>query len=324
MCLDAACASTLMALAYAAESLQSGRIDMAVVGGASYCDFEGLVLFSQSQAASNTGSRPFDEEADGLVAAEGYVMLVVKTLERAMADGDPIQAVIRGIGIASDGRGKSLWAPRREGQIEAFRRAYRGGLEPSWLQYLEGHATSTQIGDATEVNALSEVLLEYLPPGKKIPLGAVKANIGHTLETAGMAGLVKTVLALQRRTIPPVINVRKLNSAIDWDKSPFFVPTTALPWPEPPAGQPRRAGVNAFGIGGLNAHVVLDDHVPPASTRVRGVELPAVRPPRQGDDDQAIAVIGASALVPGALTLDAFWELLTSGRDPKSEAPRQR
>lgn len=322
--MDAACASTLMALAYAAEALQSERIEMAVVGGASYCDFEGLVLFSQAQSTSGTGSRPFDVDADGLIAAEGYVMLVLKTLERALADRDPIQAVIRGIGVASDGRGRSLWAPRREGQIEAVRRAYEGGLEAGWLQYLEGHATSTQIGDATEFNAMAEVLQEFLPPGTKIPLGAVKANIGHTLETAGMAGLVKTVLAMQHRTIPPVINVRQLNPVIDWERSPFFVPTSAMPWPEPPAGQPRRAAVNAFGIGGLNAHVVLDDQPPVPATQVRGVDVPAATPRRQGDDDQAIAVIGASVLAPGALNLDAFWELLTSGRDPKGDVPVQR
>jgi acyl transferase domain-containing protein len=110
---------------------------MAIVGGASYCKSDTLVLFSQAQSLSARGSRPFDADADGLILAEGYAVIVIKTLAKALADGDPIQAVIRGIGMATDGRGKSLWAPRKEGQIAAIRRAYEGQLDPRRLQYVE-------------------------------------------------------------------------------------------------------------------------------------------------------------------------------------------
>ncbi len=127
--LNSACASSLHAILVGARALQLGRIDMAVVGGASDCKSDSLVLFSNARAMSKTGTRPFDEAADGLVIAEGYIAIVMKTLERAIADGDPIQAVVRGAGISSDGKGKSLWAPRKEGQIKAMERAYRAGVE---------------------------------------------------------------------------------------------------------------------------------------------------------------------------------------------------
>ena len=161
---------------------------MAVVGGASYCKSDTLVLFSHAQSLSAQGSRPFDADADGLILAEGYVALVVKTVARALADGDTIQAVIRGIGMSTDGRGKSLWAPRKEGQMLAIQRAYEPDIDVARLQYLEAHATSTQIGDATELQALAEALSGRLPPGHKIPIGSVKANVGHTLEAAGTDG----------------------------------------------------------------------------------------------------------------------------------------
>ena len=153
-----------------------------------------------------------------MICSEGYVCLVLKTLPRALADGDRIQAVIRGAGMSSDGRGKSLWAPRREGQVKAMERAYRHGLEMSTLQYIEAHATSTNLGDATELNALTEVLGKCFPPGKKIPITSVKANIGHALEAAGVSSVIKNVLCLQHRTFVPAIGIKSLNSKIDWDE----------------------------------------------------------------------------------------------------------
>ena len=207
---------------------------MAIAGGASDCKSDSLVLFAAAQSMSATGSRPFDADADGLVIGEGYTAVVMKTLARAVADGDPIYAVVRGLGVSSDGRGKSLWAPRKEGQVEAMRRAYRGGLDMGDLQYVEAHATATQLGDATELSTLGEVLKDHLPPGKKIPVTSVKANIGHTLEAAGLAGVIKVVLCMQHRMFAPAINIRKLNPKIDWEHSPVYIPQQPEPWPEPP------------------------------------------------------------------------------------------
>ncbi|GAF83374.1 unnamed protein product, partial [marine sediment metagenome] len=170
MAVNAACASSLQALLLAGRALQRGKIDMAIVGGASVCGLDWLVLFSQARSVSASESRPFDHRADGLIIAEGYVAVVVKTLARAAADGDPIQAVIRGIGVSSDGRGRSLWAPRREGQVEAIRRAYGSDVEPANVQYIEAHATGTPLGDATEIASLAEAFDGVFPAGKKIPI----------------------------------------------------------------------------------------------------------------------------------------------------------
>ena len=322
--LNAACSSSLMALAAAADDLLLGRSDMAVVGGSSHCRFDSLVLFSKAQSVSATGSRPFDAAADGLVTAEGYVIVLVKTLRRALADGDPVQAVIRGIGVSSDGRGKSLWAPRAEGQAEAIRRAHADLLDPARLGYIEAHATSTSVGDATEVRALADALRDHLPPGRQVPIGSVKANIGHTLETAGLAGLVKAVLCMQRQTIPPVPGIDQLNPDIDWDATPLVVPRQQQPWPAT-GGLPRRAAVNSFGIGGLNAHVVLDEFTgtpPPAAA-----ETPRPLAPRafsEVPEADGIAIVGMAAVAPGAVSAAALWDLLAAESRPFTEVPADR
>ena len=326
MAFDAACASSMRALGHGARALQLGQIDMALIGSASYCSSDTLILFSQAQSVSPSGSRPFGEDADGLVASEGYVTLLIKTLDRAIADGDPISAVIRGIGLSSDGKGKSLWAPRPEGQTEAILRAYGPDISMKDLQYLEMHATSTQVGDATELSALKTAFENQIPPGVKIPIGSVKANVGHTLETAGLASVVKTVLAMQNEIIPSQINVGRLNQKVDWESLPFFVPREPLQWNAPGEGQPRRAAVNAFGIGGLNVHVVIDQYLPSASsaTPVSNVASGGRVSLKPESPSEAIAIIGRGAIFPGARTIDALWETFCSGQDHISEVPADR
>ncbi|MBA4017501.1 MAG: hypothetical protein C0483_10045 [Pirellula sp.] len=313
--IDAACASSLVALQAASAALENDRIDAALVCGASYNKSDSLVLFSHAQSCSATGSRPFDATADGLIGSEGYVVLAVKTLARARADGDTIHAVIRGIGVSSDGRGRSLWAPRKEGQLEAVRRAYDAAVDPTTIQYVEMHATSTQVGDATEISALAAFFADR-PPKGPIPIGSVKSNIGHTLETAGLAGLLKTVLAMKHRVIPASIHVGELNRNVDWANTRLEVVRNATSWPEPRAGVPRRAAVNAFGIGGLNVHVVLEEF------DAVGAYAAPQRVRRGGGE--AVAIVGRGAVLPGAFTLQAFRELCRSQRDARSEAPRSR
>ena len=321
MAIDAACASSLQAMMLAIHALQQDRIEMAVVGSASYCKSDTLVLFSQAQSVSAKDSRPFDASADGLICSEGYIALVLKTLPRALADGDPIQCVIRGLGMSTDGKGKSLWVPRKEGQIVAIRRAYEQGLDCKRLQYLEAHATSTQVGDATEMVALTEALAGNFAPGQRVPIGASKGNVGHTLETAGVAGLTKVVLAMQNAIIPPAVHIEKLNPKIDWDRIPFYVPTQAEPWNEHRDGHPRRAAVNAFGIGGLNIHVVVDEFV---AAQPKSFYMSSAPNSEAARRNEPIAVIGMGTVFPGAHTLDAFWDLLVSGQTALSELPADR
>jgi acyl transferase domain-containing protein/short-subunit dehydrogenase len=319
--INSACASSLQAMLLGARALQLGHVDMAIAGGASDCKGDTLVLFSHARALSSTGSRPFDSEADGIVCGEGYGALVMKTLDRALADGDRIWSVIRGLGVSSDGRGKSLWAPRKEGQIKAMQRAYRGGLAMGDIEYLEAHATATKLGDATELNTLIELLGGQFPAGKRIPITSVKANIGHALEMAGIAGVIKTCLAMQNEIIPPAINIRELNTNIDWANAPVYVPTTAVAWPKHADGSARRAGVNAFGIGGLNMHCVLDEFT--EASRALVAPSAAVKRAASAEDD-AIAVIGLGCVLPGASNPTEFWNLLESGRDPKIPLPLER
>jgi len=326
LAVNSACASSLQAVLLAGRALQLGRVDMAVAAGASDCKGDSLVLFSAAQTLTTSASRPFDADADGLVISEGYVALVLKTLPKALADGDRVLAVIRGMGISSDGKGKSLWAPRKEGQIKAMERAYAHGLEMSELQYVEAHATATQLGDATELNTLAEALKDKLPPGRKIPVTSVKANIGHSLEVAGIAGMIKTILAMQHGVVPPAINIRQLNPKIDWENSPVYVPTQPVAWPAPAGNKPRRGGVNAFGIGGLNMHVVIDEFTESARQLVRAPQIraSAENGRKAPAADDAVAIVGMSCIFPGAKNLAGFWDLLVSGRDPKTHVTPDR
>lgn len=308
--IDAACSSSLVALALGALALERGDVDVAVVGGASYAQVSSLILFSQAQSCSATGSRPFDAEADGLVGSEGYVAMVLKTEERARRDGDTIHAVVRGIGLSTDGRGRHLWAPRKEGQTAAMQRAYGTTIDPAGIQYVEAHATSTQVGDATEIESMAE-FFGPRPDGARIPIGSVKSNIGHTLETAGLASLLKVILAMEHEAIPPTINIDTLSDAIDWDAVPFEVTRTVRPWARP-EGDVRRAGVSAFGIGGLNVHLVVEEprDTPP--------------PPRPAPSREPIAIVGRGVVVPGAGNVPALDAFLRKGVPALRDAPESR
>ena len=330
MVVDAACASSLVALAMAASALVSGQIDVAMVAGASFNKSDSLILFSQAQSCSATQSRPFDDAADGLIGSEGYVVLIIKTLQAAQAQGDRIHAIIRGIGISSDGRGKSLWAPRKEGQCTAIERAYSDEVTPDSIQFVEAHATSTQVGDATEMEALATFFQGKLPPGQKLPVGSVKSNIGHTLETAGLAGLLKTILAIQHRVIPPSINIDRLNETIPWDRIPLFVAQESRPWTVPSGCQLRRAAVNAFGIGGLNVHVVVEEGTTSATVeKTTSHRLPASQHSTNDHcknigDQEPIAVIGRGLVLPGALNIASFARLLNQAKCVIKSPPNSR
>ena len=327
MAVDAACASSLYALQTAANALLHGRIAMAVVGGAANTNWQSLILFSQAQALSANGSFPFDSRADGFISSDGYAAILIKTLGQALADGDTIYGVIRGIGISNDGHGKSLWAPRKEGQIEAIKRAYTNHMNPGRIQYIEAHGTSTQLGDATEIEALAAVFGDCFLNGTKIPIASVKANIGHTLETSGLAGLIKILLSMQHETIPAAINFQHPSPKIDWENIPFFVPKTKSHWPVHEDGYPRCAAMDSFGIGGLNVHLVVEQYSAEKSSEVFIKGTPNNNDNTNAelnDNDNAIAIIGMGTIFPGARSLSAFWDLIKSGNDPRSNVGRER
>ncbi|MDW4904119.1 beta-ketoacyl synthase N-terminal-like domain-containing protein, partial [Streptomyces sp. ADMS] len=263
MTVDAACASSLGAVKAAVSELLERRSDMMLVGG---CDAENTIFmylcFSKTPAFSKAGSiRPFDENADGTLIGEGIGMLALRRLSDAERDGNRIYAVIRGIGSSSDGRFKSIYAPRKEGQMAALRRAYEDAdCSPASVELFEAHGTGTAVGEATELSALSAVVSEHTEERQFAAVGSVKSQIGHTKAAAGAAGMIKLALALHHRLLPPTINVDTPNPALDWPESPFYVSTQTRPWIRDPRREQRRAGVSSFGFGGTNFHLVLEEH----------------------------------------------------------------
>lgn len=257
---DAACASSLAALQMAAHELRSGNCDVMIAGGVDTNNSAmGYLSFSKTPAfTAHDRMRPFDADSDGMLIGEGIGMLVLRRLADAERDGQRIYAVVTGIGASSDGKYKSIYAPRLEGQELALRRAYRdANCHPTSIGLIEAHGTGTPTGDPTELAALTRVFSEGDGPTEPIALGSVKSQIGHTKVAAGAASLIKTAMALYDKVLPPTINVETPHAAIGHTDSPFYVNTRARPWF---SRGPRRAGVSSFGFGGTNFHVVLEEH----------------------------------------------------------------
>jgi acyl transferase domain-containing protein/acyl carrier protein/NAD(P)-dependent dehydrogenase (short-subunit alcohol dehydrogenase family) len=260
---DAACASAMAAISAAVEGLVANHFDMAITGGIDRnMGASTFVKFCKIGALSATGTRPYADGADGFVMGEGAVIFLLKRLADAERDRDKIYAVLRGVAGASDGRGKGITAPNPIGQKLAIERAWQtAGLSPATATLVEGHGTSTRVGDAVEVESLMNVLGSFqLPPGS-VALGSVKSNIGHLKGAASAAGLLKTALALRDKVLPPSVNCERPNPNIDFARSPLYVNTKLKPWTVP-ADSVRRAGLSAFGFGGTNFHAVLEEYIP--------------------------------------------------------------
>ncbi|MGP2439241.1 aminotransferase class I/II-fold pyridoxal phosphate-dependent enzyme [Streptomyces sp. JW3] len=254
--LDAACSGGLIAVANAVHALRAGRSRIALAGGAQLVLTPDLLIgLCRIGAISRSGRcLPFGAEADGFVLGEGAGMLVLRPLTDALAGGDRVYAVIRGVGTANDGTVQGGMHPQAAGQLRALRRAYRdAGLAPDAVGYLEAHGTATTVGDPVEIGALREL---RGADGAPAYLGAVKAVVGHSLAAAGLAGLMKAALAVHRGLVPPQPAFGLTGSA-GLDAARLTVPTRVTPWPD--AGQPRRAGVSAFGFGGTGVHLVLEE-----------------------------------------------------------------
>lgn len=260
---DAACAAALAAFHAAIEQLRSGTSDMVIVGGADATNNPMCYMsFSKTHALSPQGrSRPFDESGDGIGLGEGIGVCILKRLRDAERDGDKIYAVIKGIGSSSDGKNKSLTAPYPPGQIKAVERAYADAeINPTTVSLIEAHGTGTVVGDSAEITTLSEVFGSRTDAKRFAAVGSVKSMIGHTKTVAGMASMIKTALALKHRVLPPTIGVDKPTSRFDFAQSPFYINSKTRPWIEDMGEHPRRAGVSAFGFGGTNFHVVLEEY----------------------------------------------------------------
>ncbi|HUJ60169.1 MAG TPA: aminotransferase class I/II-fold pyridoxal phosphate-dependent enzyme [Kofleriaceae bacterium] len=255
--IDAACSSSLVATCDAVLALRAGVCDRAIAGGV-YLNLtpDNLVGFSRIGAISPSDAcRPFDEKADGFVLGEGVGAVVLRRLDDALRDGDRIYAVIRGVGINNDGRGEGPMTPRFEGQLDAIARAHAEvDFTPDAIGFVEAHGTATGVGDATELGALRDYFAAHAGGPIACALSSVKANIGHTMSAAGVAGLIKTALVIDRAIIPPQAGFARPHERLAIDGSGFHIATE----PRPFRGAPRRAAVSSFGFGGTNCHLVLE------------------------------------------------------------------
>ncbi|CAA6806979.1 MAG: omega-3 polyunsaturated fatty acid synthase subunit, PfaA, partial [uncultured Aureispira sp.] len=260
---DAACAASLSAVKMALSELVEGRADMMLTGGVDtdnspfmYMSFSKTPAFSKSNVIS-----PFSDKADGMLIGEGLGMVVLKRLEDAERDGDTIYAVIKGVGTSSDGRFKSVYAPRPSGQAMAMNRAYEeAGYESKTVGLIEAHGTGTNAGDACEMTSMGMVFSANNNEKAHIALGTVKSQVGHTKAAAGAAGLLKAVLALHHKVLPPTLNVDQPTSKVDMKDSPLYINTETRPWLK--SSYPRRASISAFGFGGINVHIALEEYKP--------------------------------------------------------------
>ncbi|MBV9771244.1 MAG: type I polyketide synthase, partial [Bryobacterales bacterium] len=258
--LDTACSSSLVAVHLAVTSLRAGNCNMAFAGGANAILHPlTAVMFSQAGMLSPDGRcKAFDERADGFVRSEGAGVVLLKRLSDAMADGDPVSAVIRGSAINNDGPTSPMMTPSRIGQELVLRAAYQdAGMSPSLVDYMEAHGTGTAVGDPIEMEALGAVIGQNRANGEICRIGSSKTNVGHLEGGAGVVGLIKTVLSLEHRQIPPSLHCQTLNPRIPWHELPFQVQHDLTAWPNT-NGRPPLAGVNSFGISGSNAHVVVE------------------------------------------------------------------
>ncbi|MDR2168753.1 MAG: hypothetical protein LBP59_01260 [Planctomycetaceae bacterium] len=394
--LDAACASSLVAVDCARADILAGKIQGALVGGISAMTMLTPVLFSKNFAATAELSRPFDAAADGMVGSMGIVFIFLKPLSIAERDGDTILGLIRGVGFASDGRGKSLWAPRAEGELLAMKRAYcETGITPQQLTYLEAHATSTNVGDSTELKSIENLLKytadelsqnytqlsdtpdnftpnDFLYENKstnsnddginvtknidtkinetkinvtknhvkrKLAIGSVKANFGHTFEAAGLVGLMKILQICRNKTIPPQINISQLHPDICNRQLPFFIPLELTQLTDENEDENKNEdknenntarfyAVNAFGVGGLNAHLILQDYKKNNTPKLDQNILQELDQNKLQDKQQtpkapqankrkSIAVIGMGCVYPRAFSVEQFNTILNQKIDPK-------
>ncbi|PEP90341.1 polyketide synthase, partial [Bacillus wiedmannii] len=263
MSIDTACSSSLVAIAEACNSLILRTSDLALVGGVYAMAGPSMhIMTSKSGMLSPHGRcRTFDNQANGFVPGEGVGVVLLKRLSDAVRDQDPIHGVIRGWGVNQDGKTNGITAPSVNSQVALEKEVYeRFNIDPDTITLIEAHGTGTKLGDPIEVEALTESFRSYTDRTGYCALGSVKSNIGHLLTAAGIAGVIKVLLALKQRMLPPTIHFESLNEHISLEKSPFYVNTELQSW-EVAEGVPRRAGVSSFGFSGTNAHLVIEEYV---------------------------------------------------------------
>ena len=310
LAVDTACSSSLVATHLACQSIWNQECELALAGGVNVIlRPEGTIGFSKASMLAPDGRcKSFDARANGYVRSEGAGIVVLKPLSRAQADGDPVYAVIRGTAVNQDGRTAGISVPNRVAQEAMLREAYRqAGVSPEDVQYVEAHGTGTPVGDPIELSAIGHVVSQHRSRGDECIVGSVKTNIGHLEVASGIAGLIKAALSLQHRQIPPNLHFETPNPEIPFDSLRLRVPISLQSWPGVNSA-PRLAGVNSFGFGGTNAHVVLAEAPEAARTE-----------PRQDtSSDNRALLLPLSARSPEALQASARSYLAFLGNEASS------
>ena len=307
--IDAACATSFAAIDTAIKDLLSGDNDVAIVGGVNTNHTpEAFVGFSKLGALSADGSYPFDERAGGFVLGEGAGVVVLKRMKDAVADGDRIYCVVKGIGTSSDGKGRFIAAPSAEGQGYAIARAFenmRAPITPDDVDYIEAHGTSTLAGDSTEMETIKKMYTGSRPKG----VSSVKSQIGHLLGGAGNAGLIKVILSMQHKTLPPNGLFEKLSPKLHLDGTPLYVIKDVAEW-KIEQGRKRRAAVSSYGFGGINYHMVVEEFDGAYKALARKIFANTA----YDFNDDRIVITAIGTVLPGAQSADAFWSNMQSGK----------
>ncbi|MBS7531081.1 amino acid adenylation domain-containing protein [Hazenella sp. IB182353] len=263
MVIDTACSSSLVALHTAMKAVRQNECDMALVGGI-HIEIDHIrkdIALNSGIVSPTETCRAFSDDADGTIGGEGSVCILIKPLEKAVKDHDHIYAVLKGSAVVQDGaRSNGITAPSPDAQAETIVKAWQdANIDPTTISYIEAHGTGTRLGDPIEVSGIQKAYQSYTNQKQFIAMGSVKTNIGHLDSAAGLAGLVKTILSIQNKNIPPVLHYTKPNVFIDFENSPVYVNNRAQKW-QKIGGSPRRAGISSFGLSGTNVHVVLEEY----------------------------------------------------------------
>ncbi|MBL0713188.1 MAG: polyketide synthase, partial [Desulfosarcina sp.] len=325
--LDAACASSLLAVKLACDELRAGRSDAMLAGGAARTDVLYTQMgFTQLQALSPSGRcAPFDRSADGLVVGEGCGFVVLERLADALRHGDRIYGLIAAVGVSNDMRG-NLLAPDSEGQLRAMGMAYRNtGWRPSDVDLVECHGAGTPLGDRVELASLSALWQDEEVVSGQCPIGSIKSMIGHLLTGAGMAGLIKVLLAMGNKTLPPSLHYHRSFDGSPLEDGPFRVQTDPAPWMRRARGRPRRAAVSAFGFGGINAHLLVEEWpARPTPLPKTAVADPPLASMVKTSSDAVIAIVGMDAHIGCLQGLPALQEALFKGQPHFRQASAAR
>lgn len=277
--IDTACSSSLVSIDHACRAIRTGSCDMAIAGGVRLSllpvDKENYKIGIESQ---DCATRTFDDQATGSGLGEGIGIVVLKPLDQALRDRDSIHAVIKGSAVNQDGTSMGITAPNPVSQEQVLVKAWEeAGIDPESLDYIEVHGTATHLGDTLEIDGLRGAFRRYTDRNQFCAISSVKTNIGHLYESAGIAGLIKAVMALKHKQLPPSIHFQVPNKKISFDDSPVYINTMLRPW-ESESGQPRRCGVSSFGISGTNCHLVLEE-APASAATGESEEAGLVAPP---------------------------------------------